>query len=264
MSYHQKYQKRGQYLLHPDLIEYKRGGWGFQIKFHAIVLTILALFDFYPTWLMSFDLTLAVLVVGFWMFGKTILLKGKFPIKAYYKRDYENDNLLFISKLLIHGSVVRTVIVSLFFAIQLYVAQGERFELRDIKQDIMQALINPVPQAIAIIVFLFFFYYMFLKEKYMSIDGFSREVMKIVRERNFSINQAVVQFMHLRDSMLEKEMLDGVKYEYSEDLFSENVKDNVPKENTKSQPVFQQTSKPKTEPVFYEEPSAPLRRQSRR
>jgi hypothetical protein len=251
MNYHHKYQKKGQYLLHPDLIEFRRGGWWFQIKFNTVVLLILGTMKIYPTSLMSFDITMAVLVIGFWMIGRNIMLKGMLPVKTYYKRGYENDNFLFFCKMIIHGSVVRALVISIFYAFNLYLATGDRYEGQDVQRHIMHILINPIPQAIAVAVFLFLFYYMFYKEKYISIEGFSKEVMKIVRSGNKPINDAVRQFIYVRDLALEKELLDGVKYEHTEESHSEMVKDNGQKRKSNE-------SLPKEEPPML------LRRQSRR
>lgn len=251
MNYHHKYQKKGHYLLHPGLIEYKRSGWWFQIKFNVIALLILGSLKIYPTSFMSFDITLAVLIMGFWLIGRHIMLKGKLPITPYYKRGYDIDNFLFFCKMIVHGSIVRASVISVFYAFQFYLATGDRFEVKQIKVDMLNILVNPIPQAVAVAVFLFLLYYMFFKEKYISIEGFTREVMKIVRARNTSINDAVREFIYIRDFALEKELLDGVKYDYKEESQTEMVKDNRPKTQINE-------SLPKNEP------SVPLRRQSRR
>jgi len=255
MNYHNKYQKKGQFLLHPGLIEFRRSGWGFQIQFNSIAVLILGLMKIYPTALMSFDLTFALLVVGFWMIGRHFMLKGKLPFKTYYKRDYQNDNFLFFSKMILLGSIVRTTIVALYFALQLYVAKGDKYEIREFHRDIWEVLFNPLPQAIAIGIFLFLFYYMFLKEKYISIEGFTIQVMQIVRDKKFSINDAVRQFIYKRDLALEKEMIEGVKYGYNEEQNHELVKDNRQKEIN---------NEPTIESFPEQESSMPLRRQSRR
>ena len=251
MNYHHKYQKKGQYLLHPGLIEYKRGGWKFQMQFNGILLLILGLLSLYPTFLMSFDFTMTILVVGFWLFGKAIMLKGKLPFPTYYRRDYQNDNFLFVCKMILHGAIVRSVAILGYFTFRLVLAQGDAFEMKGVVADMMHVLFNPLPQALAIAIFLFLFYYMFQKEKYMSIEGFSREVMQIIRARNISINEAVRQFIFVRDKALDMQLLDGVKYEYREEQTSEMVKENRPKENN-----IQSFPNP--------EPTQPLRRQSRR
>lgn len=254
MNYHHKYQKKGRYLLHPGLIEFKRAGWGVQWKFNLTALLILGLMDLYPIAIMSFDLIMAFLVISAWTVGLPLMLKGKSPVKPYYKRDYHNDNFLFICKIILHGAVVRTAIITVFYAFQWYLSQGERSEMINTQHTIESIVINPIPQAIALMIFLFLFYYMFLKEKYISIPDFTKEVMKIIQRNNRPINEAVREFIIGRDSAIEKEMLNGLRYEQEEDSSPENVKENVQK----------RVNKVVVQNVAQIEPNAPIRRQSRR
>lgn len=263
-TYHHKYQKKGHYLLHPSLIEYKRDGWGFQIKFNLILLIILGTMRAMPVAWMSFDLTMTILIVGFWFIGRFLMLKGKFPFKTYYKRDYVSDDFLFFCKMIIHGAVVRTVIVSLFYLFSLYLAMGDRYETSSTLLKIEQIVFNPIPQLIAVATFLFLFYYMFLKEKYVTIEDFSREVMNIVSYRGRGINEAVLEFIYLRDSILEKELISGVKCNHREEYLQKTVKDNRQETNQNESFTNSYSSVGNTETTVSASSPEPMRRQSRR
>jgi len=261
MDYHHKYQKKGQYLLHPGIIEYKRNSWFFQIKFNVFLLLVLALMRIVPVAMMSFDIVMAFLLLSFWLIGRPIMLKGKMPFNTYYKRDYQNDVFLLFSKIILFGSIVRTAVVTVYYLFYLWVVSGDHFETNHAIFQIKQILFNPVPQLIAVMVFLFFFYYMFLKEKYISIKDFTEEVMGIVYRKRYTINQAVRDFIYKRDSELEKELLKGVKYGHNEVSSTEMVKDNGQKQTPKQ---VRKKNEEATSSTTSTAPQVPLRRQSRR
>lgn len=255
MDYHMKRQKKGHYLLHPSLIEYRRQNWAGMWQLNALVLVISGLFGYMPTHLMAFDLMMTVLVVGFWLLGLPYILKGKAPFQTYYKRTYQVDNFLYISKLVVHGAIVRTVLYAVFFVSFYLIERGDKFAEQSVVNDVLDILFSPVAQSVAILVFLYLFHYMFIKDKYVKIEEFTKQVVNIIKEENAHFTQAVWYFIQRRDEALDKEWLDGVKYETETHFPQETVKDNRQNSTNNGKTFYQEK--------LYEEP-APIRRQSRR
>lgn len=255
MDYHMKRQKKGHYLLHPSLIEYRRQNWFGMLQLNTLVLIVVALFGYMPKFLMAFDLMMTVLVVGFWMFGLPYMLKGKAPVQLYYKRTYQVDNFLYLAKLVIHGAIIRTALYALFFVTFWLIERGDEYAERAVINDVLDILFSPLAQGLAIVVFLSLFYYMFIKDKYVTIQDFTKHVVKIIKEENAQFNQAVWYFIQRKDEALDKEWLDGLKYDTEPHFSNETVKDNRQNSTNNGKTFYQENS--------YQEPT-PIRRQSRR
>jgi len=233
------YQKKNQYLLHPQLIDYQRIGWKEIFSLHVWIFIIIALFiRLYPNSLVSFDLSMTILVLLFWFGIKPLMLKGLIP--AYYRRDYNQNVLLWLCKLFIHGSIIRTFIMSIYYGLTLYLTYGKDMReyahyLRIVKEEIV---LNHRPQIVALALFLFLVYVMFYHERYVSIKEFSYEVSRIAREKHKSIWDATREFVYRKDLEFEKQVLDHVKYEKDIPSYVFSGKNKIEEQKVSDKDIF--------------------------
>lgn len=249
-------------FIHPELKKFMEEDWKEVLGLNAIGMVIIYIFfrDFAYD-VIAFDLVLTTLWILLFGVMLPLMMNGK--IKGYYRRSYLASNFLFVMKMFIHGTFVRTGMALALYGFIMFVVKRDRFTVEKyIELAKEEVLLNFTPQVFALLLFAFLVYYMFYREQYIEIPQYELRVRALQRVNGWSLSQASSFFLILRDEELEKGLEQRVEYKYNPsnvDSPNEMVKDNSQKRTVKT------VQKPQEELIVVEKPiEENIRRRARR
>lgn len=261
-----KIQKKGQYLFHPELAEHVRFGARGLLKNHMwlwLVAILAILIGTKASLIISYCVTMSILLLFFWYIVKPLMLKGK--IKAYYRKEYAQSTLLYFSKLIIQWALPFGMTIIVWFLGSLYWFKDEPVTLRETQHQIIGYISNGYGIGLAILVFSIMFYYLFYHEKFATIEYFSNRITELARFRGKGLYFAYREFIHEQEKVLENQMLQDIKYEVEPK--TEMVNNNRPNQSNNSpstKECIPNNTNMTTAPVSEEDDSLLMRRKSRR
>lgn len=221
MSY-QDFNK-SEYLRHPELkLLFRKEYIRFFLLIHIPFYIMVFFTRDFPDFLATMDATIMLLAIGYSLFIKPLMMKGK--IRAYYRRHYRtNTTGSFLSVVytgLWFGTMLRSILLVVNFLIQYF-----SFEKNDIPPLVAGMKMNYMDSngAIAgVVLFCLYVYILYYKDRYISIQEFSNRAMRYVKERGFRVEDAMAKVLYERQAELEKEAIQYVKYDANKDTAPAN------------------------------------------
>lgn len=177
--------------------------------------------DYYPTSLGSIEIIISISFLIWKMFVKRAIYGGE--IKAYYRESYKNlEKFILFFKRVVYGILLRTTVVHSFFAY--YVFSGD-FPVSEAIDKFKGDYINPKAILPTIFISTIFVYIMYFKEKYITIEEYSRKTLDIMH--NDSIKNRAKNHSYLIEKHNQELEFEEVINTYNKRGFQdENMKTN--------------------------------------